>query len=84
MVKYKLETQFNYMKKHNIQISHTSYKIINDLNHIIGQRSARNFSNINDLLKLHIRLINCAIKKSILENKLKFPILRQKKILFCG
>ena len=48
--KRKLEIQFNYMKKNNIQISHTSYKIINDLNHIIGQRSARNFSNINDLL----------------------------------
>lgn len=77
--KYKLETQFNYMKKHNIQISHTSYKIINDLNHIIGQRSARNFSNINDLLKsCDIGLSTVLLKKSILENKLKFPDIKTK------
>ena len=49
--KHKLETQLNFMQKNNIKISHTSYKIINNLNHIIGQRTARNFTNINDLLK---------------------------------
>lgn len=77
--KYKLETQFNYMKKNNIKISHTSYKIINDLNHIIGQRIARNFSNINDLLKsCDIGLSTVLLKKSILENKLKFPNIKTK------
>ena len=77
--KHKLETQLNFMKKNNIKISHTSYKIINNLNHNIGQRTARNFTNINDLLKsCDIGLSTVLLKKSILENKLKFPNIKTK------
>jgi len=77
--KHKLETQLNFMQKNNIKISHTSYKIINNLNHIIGQRTARNFTNINDLLKsCDIGLSTVLLKKSILENKLKFPNIKTK------
>ena len=39
------------MVKNNYKITHTSYKIIDKNNKIIGSRKARNFENINDLLK---------------------------------
>ena len=48
------ENKLKYIRvygKNNYKITHTSYKIIDKNNKIIGSRKARNFENINDLLK---------------------------------
>ena len=44
--KNKLETQLLFMKDVGSVISHTSYRIINEKNELIGTRMAKNFSNI--------------------------------------
>ena len=47
----KLKDQISFMKKNKYQISHTSYFIINEKKKIIGQRKARNFLSIIEVLK---------------------------------
>ncbi len=75
----KLKTQLNYMQKNNIKISHTSYKIIDKNNKIIGKRHARNFlSKIDLLFSCDIGLSTVLLKKSIFKNNLKFPNIKTK------
>ena len=47
----KLKRQLYLMKKNHLDITHTSYEIIDKNDKIIGYRKARNFININSLLK---------------------------------
>ena len=47
----KLERQLEIMKLNKFDITHTSYEIIGKNGQIIGYRNARNFKNINSLLK---------------------------------
>ena len=49
--KNKIEKQLSFMKEKNFKISHTSYEIIDHKNNVIGNRVARSFKNIEDLLK---------------------------------
>ena len=41
----KIDLQLEFMKKNNYMITHTSYKIIDKKNKIIGSRKARNFES---------------------------------------
>tara|TARA_B110000196_G_C21118276_1_gene651749 strand:- start:1436 stop:1858 length:423 start_codon:yes stop_codon:yes gene_type:complete len=67
------------MKNNNLLASHTSYEIIDYKNKIIGKRIARNFYNLNDLLKsCDIGLSTVLLNRSIFIDKFKFPDLRTK------
>ncbi len=75
----KLELQIKFMKKNNFLISHTNYKIINKQNKILYSRVARNFNNINDLLKsCDIGLSSVLVKKEILIGNCLFARLKTK------
>ena len=75
----KLELQIKFMKKNNFLISHTNYKIINKQNKILHSRVARNFNNINDLLKsCDIGLSSVLVKKEILIGNCLFARLKTK------
>ncbi len=70
--KNKLKKQLLFMKNDKIKCCHTSYNIISG-SKIIGQRLARSFHNLDDLLKsCDIGLSTVIIKKSIFNNKIKF------------
>ena len=74
----KLKIQIALMKKNNWAISHTSYKIIDRNNIIINTRRARNL-NFNDLIKsCDVGLSSVVMKKSLFNNKIKFPNLKTK------
>tara|TARA_Y100000816_G_C26071892_1_gene563905 strand:- start:582 stop:1322 length:741 start_codon:yes stop_codon:yes gene_type:complete len=75
----KLELQIKFMKKNNFLISHTNYKIINKQNKILYSRVARNFNNINELLKsCDIGLSSVLVKKEILTGNCLFARLKTK------
>ena len=73
----KIKIQLEFMVKNNYKITHTSYKIIDKNNKIIGSRKARNFENINDLLKsCDIGLSSVMLKRNILNDDCLFPNLK--------
>ena len=64
---------------------HCSYHIVDKDNKILGIRIARDFDNLNSLLKsCDIGLSSVMLKKEILNNEYKFPKLKLRKILFYG
>ena len=71
----KLQSQILFMKENNYKISHTSYYIIDKKKQIIGQRKARDFLSINDILKsCDIGLSTVILEKHIvINNKIRFP-----------
>ena len=72
--KSKIYTQLKFMKKNNVKICHTSYQIIDQNNKIIGNRTARNFKKINELIiSCDIGLSTVLLKKNIIKNTIKFP-----------
>ena len=75
--KNKLLKQIEFMHKKNIEISHTSYEIIDDDSVIKGTRQAK-LMNYKKLIKsCDIGLSTVIIKKSLIEN-LRFPNLKTK------
>tara|TARA_B110001450_G_scaffold114372_1_gene108147 strand:- start:908 stop:1648 length:741 start_codon:yes stop_codon:yes gene_type:complete len=77
--KDKIMNQVNFMKNNNLLASHTSYEIIDHKNKIIGKRIARNFYNLNDLLKsCDIGLSTVLLNRKIFIDEFKFPDLRTK------
>ena len=76
--KNKLKLQFKFMIKNKCSISHTSYNIIKD-NKVISTRIAKNYFELQDLLKsCNIGLSTIMLKKSIFKGKIKFPNLKTK------
>ena len=71
--KDKLSIQLSYMKKYNIDFSHTSYRIINLDNSKIKIREAKNLNYLNLLNSCDIGLSTVIIKKKFLRNKFLFP-----------
>ena len=62
--------------KNNLDISHTSYEVINYQNHIKKIRTSRGYNNYTQLLKsCDIGLSTVMVKKKVFSNYLKFPIL---------
>ena len=77
--KYKLEKQIKFMKQNNCDFTHTSYKIINIEDEIIGNRKARNFYHVDDLIKsCDIGLSTVIISRKIINLGLEFPDLKTK------
>ena len=75
--KNKLFAQIKFMRKKNIEISHTSYEIIDDDLVIRGTRQAK-LMNYKKLIKsCDIGLSTVIIKKSLIKN-LRFPNLKTK------
>ena len=77
--KEKIVNQLNYMKKNNYKISHTSYEIINDKNEIIGNRKAKDFYNIKDILtSCNIGLSSVILEKDLITDQIQFSSLKTK------
>ena len=77
--KEKIENQLNYMKKNNYKISHTSYEIINDKNEIIGNRKAKDFYNVKDILtSCDIGLSSVILEKDLITDQIQFSNLKTK------
>ena len=65
----KIELQIGYMKKNNLLISHTDYKIIK-LNMKNKKRIARNFYQVSDLIKsCDIGLSTSIIRSDLIKKK---------------
>ena len=66
------------MKKNLIDISHTSYHIINSKNKIIGKRRAEDMSHKQLLDSCDIGLSTVILSKKIITNKIKFANIKTK------
>lgn len=75
--KNKLFTQIKFMRKKNIEISHTSYEIIDDDLVIRGTRQAKPMNYKKLIKSCDIGLSTVIIKKSLIKN-LRFPNLKTK------
>jgi len=81
--KNKIEIQLLFMQNGNLSVSHTSYKIINEENNLIGNRKARDFDNFKDIIKsCDIGLSSVMLKKEIISDDIKFSNLRTKEDFF--
>ncbi len=77
--KKKLELQIAFMKKKNFLISHTNYETIDKENNVINLKTARNFNNVNDLIKsCDIGLSSVVVNKKILTKGCLFVNLKTK------
>ena len=75
----KLKIQIDFMKKHNYLISHTSYSIINERKNVIGKRIARNFIELNELLKsCDIGTSTVVLEKVLINKNAEFASLATK------
>ena len=75
----KLRKQMSFMTDNNYQASHTSYQIVDEDRNVIGNRVARSFFNLEDLLKsCDIGTSTVIIKKSIFGDQIKFPSIKTK------
>ena len=68
----KLKKQILFMKQNLINISHTSYHIINSKNKIIGNRRAKDMNHKQLLSSCDIGLSTVVLDKKIITNKIKF------------
>ncbi len=77
--KNKLKEQLNFMKLNQKLITHTSYKIIDEKNNVLGIRRSKNIYEFKKLLlSCDIGLSTVMIDKSIMKNNYKFPITKTK------
>ena len=74
----KLKKQIFFMKKSLVDISHTSYHIINSDNKIIGSRRAKDMNYKLLLSSCDIGLSTVIMKKEIITNKIKFANINTK------
>ena len=74
----KLKKQIFFMKKNLVDISHTSYHIINSNNKIIGSRRAKDMNHKLLLNSCDIGLSTVIMKKEIITNKIKFASINTK------
>ena len=74
----KIQKQIFFMKKNLVDISHTSYHIINSNNKIIGSRRAKDMNHKLLLNSCDIGLSTVIMKKEIITNKIKFANIKTK------
>ena len=75
----KLMKQIHFMKFNNYDATHTSYSIVDKKHNVIGERIARNFLELKDLLKsCDIGTSTVIIKKNLINNDIKFAPLKTK------
>jgi teichuronic acid biosynthesis glycosyltransferase TuaG len=77
-MKNKLEKQIFFMKKNAIDISHTSYSVINSCNKIIGARKAKDMTHELLLNSCDIGLSTVILKRELITNKIKFANIKTK------
>ena len=77
-LRYKLEKQIFFMKKNQINISHTSYHVINSENKIIGNRIAKDMNHKQLLNSCDIGLSTVVLNKKIITSKIKFANIKTK------
>ena len=76
--KNKLKTQINIMKRKKINITHTSYNIVDVKNKYLSHRTAHNLK-YNDLIRsCNVGLSTVVINKKILNKSMRFPNLKTK------
>ena len=81
--KNKLKLQIEFMKKKNLNFSHSGYYIIDKRGKKIGKFDIKKKLNFQDLLKsCDIGLSTVILKKKIINNKIKFCKLRTKEDYF--
>ena len=78
----KLKKQIFFMKKNAIDVSHTSYQIINAENKIIGSRRAKDMNHKLLLNSCDIGLSTVILSKKIITNKIKFANINTKEDYF--
>lgn len=77
--KNKLFKQLKFMIKNNVNCSHTSYETIDENDEILSFRKAKNFFNLNSLIKsCDIGLSTVIIRSKIINKSLRFPNLKTK------
>ena len=77
--KEKISKQITFMKKNNFQMSHTSYKIINEEGAILDIRKSRYFDNYKNILtSCDIGLSSVLLKKELITDDIKFASLKTK------
>lgn len=77
--KEKVENQINFMIKKNVDISHTTYSVINEKDKFIKERKAKSFTNYKEILtSCDIGLSTVALNKKIISEKIKFGDLKTK------
>ena len=77
--KNKLDNQLNFMLKNKLNISHTSYEIINSNDRKLGFRPAKDYYDFEKLLvSCDIGLSTVMIRKNILKGNLLFPNIKTK------
>ena len=77
-IRNKLKKQIIFMKKNAIDISHTSYHIINSDNKIIGSRKAKDMNHKLLLNSCNIGLSTVILNRKIITNKIKFANINTK------
>ena len=77
-IRNKLKKQIIFMKKNAIDISHTSYHIINSDNKIIGSRKAQDMSHKLLLNSCNIGLSTVILNRKIITKKIKFANINTK------
>ena len=76
--KKKLSIQINFMKNNKINFSHTSYKIVDEKNNLLGRQIVEKCISYDNLLRsCDIGLSTVVVKKDIIKNN-NFPNLRTK------
>ena len=76
--KNKLSIQYNYMKKNNIPISHTSYDLFDEENIFLQRRVARKLNYFDLLNSCDIGLSTVMVKKKLILKHNLFPNLKTK------
>ena len=77
--KNKLKAQIRFMNLNKLQISHTTYQIVNRNDEKISIRRARSFFKTQDLLySCDIGLSTVILKKNLFSNTIKFPNIKTK------
>ena len=76
--KNKLKKQIFFMKKNQINASHTSYYIINSYDKIIGSRKAKDMTHELLLKSCDVGLSTVILKKKLITNRKKFANIKTK------
>ena len=74
----KIETQYNFMVKNNLLFSHTSYKIINSSDKIIGVMKVKDKILYDDLIKSCDIGLSTVMFHNSIKNKIFFPTIKTK------
>ncbi len=77
--KEKISKQLQFMKKKNLKISHTSYKILSEEGEILSLRRSRHFHDYKDILtSCDIGLSSVLMRSDLISKKIQFANIKTK------